>query len=69
MNGLSQAQRIYDRRLPEDGKPSVENEYAAPEFAPADAIRCNSTEEALAVEKRFPGCAVVIVGKPLIVKI
>lgn len=35
MHGLRNAQRTYDRRLPDDGWQRGEREFAHPEFAPA----------------------------------
>lgn len=37
MNGLSNAQRTYDRRQPDDGRQRSEREFSHPEFAPAGA--------------------------------
>lgn len=35
MNGLSKAQRSYDRQLPDEGRQRAEREFEHPEFAPA----------------------------------
>lgn len=60
MQGLRNAQRQYDRLLPDEGQQRAEREFEHPEFAPANAIRCGSVSEALDLSKKMPSRVVIV---------